>query len=65
MDAYVSAQLEVLTLQNQEEAVAIAVGGAGLDRFDLALPAAQARRDAAKSAWVEPHSGAWVLAFNA
>jgi hypothetical protein len=24
-----------------------------LDRFDFALPAAQARRDAAKSAWVE------------
>ena len=53
MDAYVSAQLAVLTLQNQEAALAIAVGGERLDRFDLALPAAQRRRDAAKRAWME------------
>jgi hypothetical protein len=53
MDDYLSAQLEVLTLQNQDEAVAIAVVGEGLDRFDLELAATRRRRDAAKSAWVE------------
>jgi len=53
MDAYLSAQLEVLTLQNQDEAVAVAVVGEGLDRLDLKLAAIRRRRDAAKSAWAE------------
>ena len=52
MDAYLSAQLEVLTLQSQEEVVAVAMSGEGLDRFDLDLGATRRRRDAAKTAWM-------------
>jgi hypothetical protein len=53
MDDYVSAQLEALTLQNQEEVVAIALSGERLDRFDLDLATTRRRRDAAKRAWME------------
>jgi len=52
LDAYLAAMHEVLTLQDQE-LVAFARVGEGLDRFDLALELARGKRDAAKKACMQ------------